>query len=133
MVDLLIGQGKIERKDRKTVLDAIIAREKKISTGIQHGVAVPHGKCDVVDDLVTVIALKREGVDFGSSNGEPSRIFLMTVSSILSAGPHLQFLSEIRKLLNVPSIRDTILNVRTVEELRSLLIALSRKNRESVS
>jgi len=131
MVDLMIDHGKIEKKDRQTVVDAISSREKKISTGIQHGVAVPHGKCNAVNELVTAVALKKEGVDFGSADGKPTTIFVMTVSSVFRSGPHLQFLSEISKLLNVPSIREKMLNVETVEELTSLLRRLSRQDSKS--
>jgi mannitol/fructose-specific phosphotransferase system IIA component (Ntr-type) len=133
MVDLMVDHGKIENKDRHIVLDAILSREKKISTGIQHGVAVPHGKCSVVEELVTVVALKKEGVDFGSEDGKPTTIFVMTVSSVFRSGPHLQFLSEISKLLNVPSIREKMLNVETVQELTGLLKDLSRQDAESES
>ena len=121
MVDLLVEGGKIAPKDKDAVLKAIFDREKKMSTGVQHGVAIPHGKTDVVDDLITAVALKPEGADFGSLDGEPSRIFVMTVSSILRTGPHLQYLAEISKLLNVPAIREKILKCESIDELMSIL------------
>ena len=61
---------------------------KKISTSIQHGIAVPHGKCNLVDELVTAVALKKEAVDFGSVDGNPTRIFVLTGSSVFSSGPN---------------------------------------------
>ncbi len=121
MVDLLVNGGKISSDDREAVLTAIREREKKMSTGVQHGVAIPHGKTDVVDELVTAVALKPEGIDFRSLDGEPSRIFVMTVSSVLRSGPHLQYLAEISKILNVPSFREKILKVESEEELLALL------------
>ena len=121
MVDLLVDGGKVKSEDRDAVLLAIQEREQKMSTGVQHGVAIPHGKSDVVDELVTAFALKPEGVDFRSLDGEPSRIFVMTVSSVLRSGPHLQYLAEISKVLNVPSFRERILKVDTIDELVALL------------
>ena len=80
MVDLLNARGKI--KDRDVALRAVLDREQKMSTGMQHGIAIPHGKTDSVDKLVTAMGLKKEGVDFGSMDGKPSTIFIMTISSI---------------------------------------------------
>lgn len=121
MVDMLVEGGRVTPENRETVLKAILDREKKMSTGVQHGVAIPHGKSDVVEELVAAVALKKDGVDFGSLDGEPSRIFVMTISSVLRTGPHLQFLAEISKLLNVPSIRSRLLEAGSVEDLLGIL------------
>ncbi|MFT5240552.1 MAG: mannitol/fructose-specific phosphotransferase system IIA component (Ntr-type) [Candidatus Promineifilaceae bacterium] len=119
MVDLLISAGRIT--DRETVLRAVMEREQKMSTGVRHGVAIPHGKTPVVDELVTAVCLKREGVDFEALDNEPSRIFVMTISSVLDTGPHMKYLAQISRLLNVPSVRTRILAVTTNEELISIL------------
>lgn len=121
MVDMLVDGGQIKAEHRAPVLKAILDREKKMSTGVQHGVAIPHGKADEMDDLVTAVALKKDGIDFGSLDGLPSRIFVMTVSSVLRTGPHLQYLAEVSKLLNVPSVRERILNAQSVDELLGIL------------
>jgi PTS system nitrogen regulatory IIA component len=110
MVDLLMGDGKITAGQQPDVLKAILEREAKASTGLQHGVAVPHGKTNVVGtELVTALAFKQEGVDFASLDGEPSRIFVMTVSSVLRPGPHMKYLTEISRLLNSAALRERIL------------------------
>ena len=50
MVDLLFREGKI--REREPVLTAVLNRERQLSTGMQYGVAIPHGKTDTVDELV---------------------------------------------------------------------------------
>jgi len=119
MIDLMVQEGKIQ--DRKAALDCVLERERKMSTGMQHGVAVPHGKTPTVDELITGFALKKEGVNFGALDGQPSRIFIMTVSSTNRTGPHIQYLSDISKLLNRPSIRERLLNAQSVEEIIEIL------------
>ena len=119
MVDLLVVRGKI--KDRDAALRAVLEREQKMSTGMQHGIAIPHGKTDSVEKLVTAMALKKEGVDFGSMDGKPSTIFIMTISSISRTGPHIQFLSEISQVLNDPDKRDRILQANTPAEVLEIL------------
>ena len=49
MVDLLMASGHI--RDRDAVLRAITERERRMSTGMQNGIAIPHGKTDSVDCL----------------------------------------------------------------------------------
>ncbi|MFC1497293.1 PTS sugar transporter subunit IIA [Verrucomicrobiota bacterium] len=119
MIDYMVAVGKIS--DRQAVLDAVLERENKMSTGMQHGVAIPHGKTASVEDLVVAFALKKDGVDFNSIDGELSRIFIMTISSSNRTGPHIQYLSEISKLLNSPSIRESLLSCGSKEEIIKIL------------
>ena len=92
LLDLLMASGKVS--DRDQALAAIKDRESKMSTGIQHGVAIPHGKCAAVTELAACIGLKPEGIDFDALDGEPSSIFIMTLSPTDRTGPHVQFLAE---------------------------------------
>jgi PTS system nitrogen regulatory IIA component len=94
-------------------------REEKMSTGVQHGVAIPHGKLSSIDGLLTAFAIKKEGIDFGSLDGQPSRIFVMTLSSNLRTGPHLQFLSEICKVLNSAAVRVRLLQAQSATAVRT--------------
>ena len=119
LLDMLVGTGKIS--DRQAVLDAILEREEKMSTGLQHGVAIPHAKTENVEDLVTAFGMKREGIDFGALDGQPSRIFVMTLSSVLRTGPHLEYLSEISRLLNSEPVRERLLEAESTDEVIKIL------------
>lgn len=107
--------------DRDAALAAVIERERKMSTGMQFGIAVPHGKTPTVDGLVTAFAVKKEGVDFGSVDGQPARIFIMTVSSTYRTGPHIQYLAQVGRLLNKAGIRQKILAAETTEDIIAAL------------
>ena len=119
MIDLLVVKGSI--KDREAALKAVIEREQKMSTGMQHGIAIPHGKTDSVDKLVVALALKKEGVDFEAMDRKPSTIFVMTLSSLSRTGPHIQFLSEISQVLNDPVKRDALLKAQTTGQVIDIL------------
>ncbi len=119
MIDWLVARGRI--KDRDVALKAVLEREQKMSTGMQHGIAIPHGKTDSVDKLVTALALKKDGVDFGSMDGKPSTIFIMTLSSASRTGPHIQFLSEISQVLNDPEKREKLLQAQSTAEVMDIL------------
>ena len=56
LVDMLMVAGKIrDLNDREKALKVILDRERKMSTGMQYGIAIPHGKTDCVDTLVAAI------------------------------------------------------------------------------
>ena len=120
MVDLLAASGHI--RDKEAVLKAVTDREKRMSTGMQNGIAIPHGKTDSVDCLVAALGIKREGIDFGALDGQPSTIFVMTVSPDSRTGPHIQFLAEVSRPLNDASIRAKILSAASREEVLRLLL-----------
>jgi len=119
MIDMLVAADKIT--DKQAALSCVLDRERKMPTGMQHGVAIPHGKTTTVDGLLTVFALKKAGLDFGAQDGQPSRIFVMTISSTNRTGPHMEYLAEISKLLSNPTIRQKILEANSTEEMIKLL------------
>lgn len=121
IIDHLVQNGIVT--DRQAVLDAVMAREAKMSTGMQNGIAIPHGKTDTVKQLVIAIAIKKDGVDFDAMDGQPCSIFIMTLSPENRAGPHIQFLAEISKLLGRAYLREKLVNASSVDEILSLLTA----------
>jgi len=119
LLDILITAGKVS--DREAALHAVLDREKKMSTGMKHGIAIPHGKSNTIHDLVACVGIADKAVDFDSLDHEPCRIFIMTLSPIDKTGPHLQFLAEISLLFKSAEKRQEILAAQTPEELIKIL------------
>lgn len=121
LIDILVKNGDI--KDRDEVLQGVLEREKIMSTGLQNGIAIPHCKTDSVDSIKTVIALSREGVDFDSLDGEPSKIFVLIVSPKSNPGPHIQFLSAIGSILNQKHAVANILACKTEKGVKDEILS----------
>jgi PTS system nitrogen regulatory IIA component len=119
LIDVLVSAGKVT--DRKAALRAVMEREKKMSTGLQNGIAIPHGKTDAIESLVAAFGLKKEGIGFESLDGQPAQIFLMTLSPASRTGPHIQFLADISRMLHDPSVRERVLNAQSADEVVELL------------
>lgn len=119
LVDVLVAAGRI--KDRKAALKAVLERERKMSTGLQNGIAIPHGKTDTVESLVAAIGLKKEGIPFDSLDGQPCQIFLITLSPASRTGPHIQFLADISRTLHDAAVRQQVLNATTEDEVVEIL------------
>lgn len=119
LLDVLVKAGKI--KDKAAALKAVMEREEKMSTGMKHGIAIPHGKCGSIQDLIACIGVSEKPVDFDSLDHEPCRIFIMTLSPMEKTGPHLQFLAEVSLLFKSSEKREEILNAKTPEEVLRIL------------
>jgi len=114
MIDFLYNTGKIQ--DKQAALEAVLKREQSVSTGMRDGLALPHGKTDSVQELVPCIAIAEHSVDFDSLDGKPCTLFIMTLSPLNKAGPHLQFLAEISSLFKNDAKREALKKAKTAEE-----------------
>ncbi|MDR2743190.1 MAG: cation:proton antiporter [Treponema sp.] len=119
LVDILDSRGRLE--DRDQVLSDVLQREKTMSTGMQHGVALPHGKTDGVKDIAVAIGIKKGGADFESLDGEKSRLFILVVSPRKTSGPHIQFLAAIGGVLKDEKIREEIIAAESGEIAAALM------------
>ncbi len=119
LLDILVKAKKIQ--DRSAALAAIMDREQKMSTGMKHGIAIPHGKSNTLDNLVACIGISDNPVDFDALDHEPCRIFIMTLSPVEKTGPHLQFLAEVSLLFKSSEKRNELLNAKTTDEVLRIL------------
>jgi fructose-specific phosphotransferase system IIA component len=120
LLDILVKAGKIQ--DKAGALSAVLERERKMSTGMKNGIAIPHGKTALVKDLVACVGISQNPVDFDSLDHEPSRIFIMTLSPPDKTGPHLQFLAEISLLFKSDEKREKLLRATSPEDILAVLL-----------
>jgi PTS system nitrogen regulatory IIA component len=119
LLDLLVAAGKV--KDKAAAQAAIMERESKMSTGMKHGIAIPHGKTSAVNDLMACFGISDHPVNFEALDGEPCRIFIMTLSPLEKTGPHLQFLAEISLLFKSNEKRAEMLKANSPEDILRIL------------
>ncbi len=117
----LSWSGKLNKNDIPAACDAIMQRERKMSTGIQDGVAIPHAKFSGVDELVAVMGLTdSDGVDFESLDGQPSHIIILTLSPENKPVPHVQFLAELSECLLDADTRQTLISAETANDILTI-------------
>jgi len=100
LVDLLVTHYGLDCRDE--ILDAIIRREAKMSTGIKRGIAIPHAKTNFTSGVIGVLGISDRGIDYESLDGEPVRMLFLLVSSEEDAGTHLSVLKKIATLVENP-------------------------------
>ena len=107
--------------DKALVLDAVMTRERTRSTGIGSGIAIPHGKCKGVKELVIGIGITAEGIDFESIDGKPATIIILLVSPTDQTGPHIRALSSISKLMLDEEFKRNIETAKSAQEVYELI------------
>jgi len=108
MVAHLQETGKID--DADGLVHILLDRELLGSTGIGHGVAIPHGRLSGLSEMLLVFGRSPEGIDFDSHDGEPVNLFFLLVAPEDSAGLHLKTLARISRLVKSPECRKTLLD-----------------------
>ena len=115
LVDLLADSGQL--LDKEVVLEAVLVREQTRSTGIGSGIAIPHGKCAGVKELVMSIGICKDGIDFDSIDGKPVSIVILLASPIDRTGPHIQAMARISRLMLDEDFKTNLENATSAEEV----------------
>ncbi|MEW6685972.1 MAG: PTS sugar transporter subunit IIA [Candidatus Edwardsbacteria bacterium] len=119
LVNILIKAGKITEKT--ALLDSAIEREGLMSTGIGKSVAIPHGRTEAIEKMVSSFGISKEKIEFGSLDGEPVQIFffLATPADIISE--HVRALALISRMLNKDKVREVLLKAKNSSEVIKIL------------
>lgn len=118
LVEMLAAQSLV--RNVHEARKAIWSREEIMSTGMQHGIAIPHGKTNSVDKLVCALGLKRDGVDFASLDGELSKIMILVLSPDNVVAPYMQLVATIGHVFD-EKLRTLLLACRTPAEVMTVL------------
>jgi PTS system nitrogen regulatory IIA component len=89
----------LTRRDERDIFETLMQREKLGSTGVGHGVAIPHGKLPGLDRLVGVFALLDKPIDFDSLDGEPVDVMFLLLAPESAGADHLKALARIARVL----------------------------------
>ncbi|MHC4187352.1 MAG: PTS sugar transporter subunit IIA [Planctomycetota bacterium] len=119
LLDLLDSNGVLDNRD--SAQEAVMTREKTRSTGIGSGIAIPHGKCNSVKELVMTMGIVPDGMDFQSVDNKPVKIIILLVSPLDQTGPHIQALASISRLMLDEDFKSKLEQSSSAEELYDLL------------
>jgi PTS system fructose-specific IIC component/PTS system nitrogen regulatory IIA component len=92
----------IKSDAREEILEALRQREMKMSTGIQKGIAIPHGKTNAVDKVYGMLGLSRKGIDYEALDGNPVYLVFLVLGPTGDSENHLKVLQRMAELLANP-------------------------------
>jgi nitrogen PTS system EIIA component len=122
MIDALYDLGKLQ--DRTKFYDAIIDREKIVSTGIGMGVAIPHAKLSSYDHFFIAIGILQKGVDWKALDGAPVRLIFMIGGPDDKQTEYLQILSSLTMSIKDEARRKKLLTFNSKEAIIQLFQSL---------
>lgn len=102
------------------VEQALVTRERSMTTGMEHGIAIPHAAVEGLDDVVAILGLS-DGIPFESLDGKDARIVVCLVIPRAKKLLHIKTLAEIAKLLSREAVRGRLLECASSDEVLACL------------
>jgi len=106
------------------VFESLLSRERLGSTGIGHGVAIPHGRLSECDEVIGVFMSFTDGIDFDSIDKQPVKLVFALLVPAESTEEHLQLLAKLAEFFSKEENRATLENARSAETVYNILINL---------
>lgn len=118
-IELMTKSGKIN--DKEAYRKQVYAREEESTTGIGEGIAIPHGKCDAVNNPGLAAMVVKNGVDFDALDGEPVTLIFLIAAPNTKDNVHLDVLSKLSVLMMDEDFSNSLRNAKTVEEFLKII------------
>jgi len=121
MLQVLVQTGNIRKEDAASVQRALLKREELGSTGIGHGIAVPHAKHASIKRLVAAFGRSKKGIEYDALDGKPVYLVFLLVTPKGEAGIHLEALAYIARLLKDDAFCRIMKDAKDLDELKALI------------
>jgi mannitol/fructose-specific phosphotransferase system IIA component (Ntr-type) len=103
-------------------LEQVLAREQAHPSAVENGVAFPHARTDLVDEIVIGVGRSRAGIPFGENQQRANLIFVIGVPERLLSD-YLVCVGTLARLVKDETIRSRLLNAETPREFIEALTA----------
>lgn len=90
------------------IVTAVRDREQISSTGIGHGIAIPHGRTSEVESIIVAAGVAPSPIDFDALDGRPVSLFFLLIGPESAAGAHVRALGRISRILRNESVREDL-------------------------
>jgi PTS system nitrogen regulatory IIA component len=105
----------------ESVFERLLERERLGSTGLGHGIALPHARMKEVGEAVGAFVQLRQGIDFDAVDDKPVDLAFALLVPESASEVHLQLLSTLAAMFNEPQLRESLRKAATADELYQIL------------
>jgi PTS system nitrogen regulatory IIA component len=91
--------ARVTSRDEREIFDILLERERLGTTGVGHGIAIPHGKLKGLDRLYGIFARLERPVDFDAIDDEPVDLVFVLLAPETAGADHLKALARVSRLL----------------------------------
>ncbi|MDH5392726.1 MAG: PTS sugar transporter subunit IIA [Gammaproteobacteria bacterium] len=99
------------------IFDTLIERERLGSTGLGHGIALPHGRLGKGDDIIAAFIKLPEAIAFDSADGQPVDLLFALLVPEAKTTEHLQTLAAIARFFSDSTNQQSIRDANNAEEI----------------
>jgi mannitol/fructose-specific phosphotransferase system IIA component (Ntr-type) len=121
LVGSLATTRKISPDHIETIVEGAMNREAIGSTGIGHGIAIPHCRTNLVKDIVCAYGTSEGGIDFDSLDGEPVHSIFLLLTPPDQKEQHLQLMKSFASQIRKEHFCEFLHQVKTAQGLVDLL------------
>jgi PTS system nitrogen regulatory IIA component len=107
--------------DADAVLDGLMEREAAGSTGVGHGVAIPHARVDGIERVRAIFVRLETPVAFGSVDDKPVDLLVALLAPRDASAQHLRALARVSRMMRQPELREQLRQARSVDAVNVLL------------
>jgi mannitol/fructose-specific phosphotransferase system IIA component (Ntr-type) len=112
------------------IIDAVIARERVVATGVGNGIALPHARAPGLARAQIAVGISRTGLDFDSPDGKPCNIICLILTGERDHALALELYRDILGSFSDQEARDALLEVRNYTEFLAVLVRGRREAQE---
>lgn len=105
----------------RLIFDVLIERERLGTTGVGHGIGIPHGKLPDLDRLYGLFARLETPVEFDAIDDQPVDLICVLLAPETAGADHLKALARVSRLLRDRSICDKLRGTDNAEAIHALL------------
>ncbi len=119
LIDAINKEGLID--DAKKAFEAILEREKLMTTGVGNGIAIPHCKHSSCPNFAVALGVHPEGVDFDAIDKKKVHLIFLLIGPENNPSLHIKLLSRISRLMSNEDLREQLMECSSPTEAHELL------------
>ena len=121
LIDLSKALGEDTEVEADRLQEAVLEREKLLSTDVGLGLAMPHVRLPEADQFAMAIGVSRQGIKYGAMDEKPVHIIVMVVGPAESHTEYMQFMASITTLMGDDETRRRILEAEDPDAIREVV------------
>ena len=118
LIDLFNNDSRVI--DLKKVRDAVLDREKIMSTGVGKGFAIPHGKTGAVNEILAAFGKTENPIDYQALDNQPVHLVFLLVGKDNMVSTHIKLLSRISRMMTKDEFREKLIHATSNNEIVEL-------------
>ena len=113
--------ARLTGQPERRIFDVLIERERLGTTGVGHGIAIPHGKLPELDKLYALFARLETPIDFDSIDEQPVDLICVLLAPETAGADHLKALARVSRLLRDRGVCEKLRGAESAEAIHALI------------